>query len=69
MSNNNNNNNNNESITPEGIKWNLQPSEMAKNVVNPIRQIVDGMKITPNPDKELIRLTIGELLYIILFFN
>lgn len=40
-------------------QWNITPSQMAKNTVNPIRQIVDGMTITPNPNKELIRLTIG----------
>ena len=33
---------------------------MAKNTHNPIRKIVDGMNLTPNPDKEMIALSIGE---------
>lgn len=52
-------------------KWNLKPSRMAQSVLNPIRQIVDGMTIAPNPDKELIKLTIGRLneLHIDINFN
>ncbi|ELU03237.1 hypothetical protein CAPTEDRAFT_162073 [Capitella teleta] len=33
---------------------------MAKNTSNPIRKIVDGMKLTPNPNKEMIALSIGD---------
>ena len=40
-------------------EWNLTASDIAQGVVNPIRQIVDGMTISPNPNKELIKLTIG----------
>ena len=40
-------------------EWNLIASDIAQGVVNPIRQIVDGMTISPNPNKELIKLTIG----------
>ena len=40
---------------------------MARNTVNPIRQIVDGMELTPNPDKEMIALSIGKILQIFLF--
>jgi tyrosine aminotransferase len=41
--------------------WTVIPaSYMAKNTDNPIRKIVDGMKLTPNPDKELIALSIGD---------
>jgi len=32
---------------------------MAKHTDNPIRKIVDGMKLTPNPDKDMIALSIG----------
>ena len=61
MSNLNTNNNNSDyDVYTKENGWNLQPSEMSQNVVNPIRRIVDGMKIEPNPEKELIRLTIGE---------
>lgn len=41
-------------------RWEVKPSEMANNTLNPIRAIVDGMKLTPNPDKPMIALSIGE---------
>lgn len=41
-------------------RWEVKPSEMANNTLNPIRAIVDGMKITPNPDKPMIALSIGK---------
>ncbi len=41
--------------------WGSIPaSKCAKNTHNPIRKIVDGMKLTPNPEKEMIALSIGE---------
>lgn len=40
-------------------RWRVRASEMAKNTLNPIRAIVDGMKLTPNPDKPMIALSIG----------
>ncbi|CAF98946.1 unnamed protein product, partial [Tetraodon nigroviridis] len=39
--------------------WDVKPSEMANNTVNPIRAIVDSMKLSPNPDKPMIALSIG----------
>lgn len=51
------------------LGWNLQPSTVARNVLNPIRQIVDGMKISPNPNKEMIPLTIGRFSRIIVMFS
>jgi len=45
-------------------QWGVIPASfMAKNTDNPIRKIVDGMKLTPNPDKELIALSIGFATY------
>ncbi|CAG5958381.1 unnamed protein product [Menidia menidia] len=41
-------------------RWEVKASEMAKNTLNPIRAIVDGMKLTPNPDKPMIALSIGD---------
>lgn len=38
----------------------IQASRSARNTVNPIRRIVDRMKITPNPAKEMISLSIGD---------
>ncbi len=40
--------------------WHVPASEMAKNTLNPIRKIVDEMKLTPNPEKEMIALSIGK---------
>lgn len=54
---NSNNSNNCESVNGDG--WNVKPSKLAESVVNPIRRIVDGMTIAPNPEKPLIGLTIG----------
>lgn len=41
------------------LRWDVKPSQMANNTLNPIRAIVDGMKLTPNPDKPMIALSIG----------
>ena len=40
--------------------WVVEPTRMAKNTLNPIRKIVDEMKLTPNPAKEMIALSIGK---------
>ena len=42
--------------------WSVPCSSMAKNTCNPIRKIVDEMKLDPNPEKEMIPLSIGKLL-------
>lgn len=42
-------------------RWEVKPSDMANNTLNPIRAIVDGMKLTPNPDKPMIALSIGTI--------
>ena len=39
--------------------WNVKCSEFALKTHNPIRAIVDGLKIEPNPDKPMIALSIG----------
>ncbi|XP_032891512.1 tyrosine aminotransferase [Amblyraja radiata] len=41
-------------------KWNIRASEMSKRTFNPIRAIVDNMKIKPNPEKAMITLSIGD---------
>ncbi|XP_057692145.1 tyrosine aminotransferase [Corythoichthys intestinalis] len=40
--------------------WRVKPSLMAENTLNPIRAIVDGMQLSPNPDKAMIALSIGD---------
>lgn len=40
--------------------WSVKASEIAKNTLNPIRRLVDQMKLTPHPDKKMIALSIGD---------
>ncbi|XP_052816861.1 tyrosine aminotransferase-like isoform X2 [Mya arenaria] len=40
--------------------WNVKVSDIARNTFNPIRSIVDGMRLTPNPSKPMIALSIGD---------
>jgi hypothetical protein len=40
--------------------WNIKCSEFAMKTHNPIRAIVDGLKIEPNKDKPMIALSIGK---------
>lgn len=35
-------------------------SQMAENTFNPIRDIVESMNLKPNPEKEMISLSIGD---------
>lgn len=41
-------------------KWVIQASETSRRTFNPIRAIVDGMNLQPNPAKEMIPLSIGD---------
>lgn len=43
-----------------GVWQPIQASRSARNTINPIRRIVDRMKIVPNPAKDLISLSIGD---------
>lgn len=42
-------------------KWRIIVSPKAKETVNPIRTVVETLKLEPNPDKQLIPLSIGKL--------
>jgi len=41
--------------------WTVPLSTIGENTFNPIRSIVDTMKITPHPDKPMIALSIGKI--------
>lgn len=41
--------------------WHIPASVTARTTFNPIRSIVDNMKIAPNPNKKMIALSIGKL--------
>ncbi|CAO1417172.1 unnamed protein product [Diamesa hyperborea] len=40
--------------------WDIKVSEFARLTHNPIRAIVEGLKIVPNPEKQMIALSIGD---------
>eukprot|EP00658_Telonema_sp_P-2_P041888 TRINITY_DN3000_c0_g2_i1.p1 TRINITY_DN3000_c0_g2~~TRINITY_DN3000_c0_g2_i1.p1 ORF type:complete len:437 (-),score=136.68 TRINITY_DN3000_c0_g2_i1:245-1555(-) len=40
--------------------WDISASLVSQNTSNPIRKIVDRMSVAPNPDKEPVRLSIGD---------
>ncbi|XP_036604820.1 tyrosine aminotransferase [Trichosurus vulpecula] len=41
-------------------RWAVRASDMSKKTFNPIRAIVDSMKVEPNPNKTMISLSIGD---------
>lgn len=51
------------SAASKRTKWHIPASEMSKRTVNPIRRIVDTMKIEPNPNYSPISLSIGKLVF------
>ena len=40
--------------------WSVPSSSFAKKTFNPIRNIVETLKIEPHPDKPMIALSLGE---------
>jgi len=40
--------------------WSVTASNYARNTFNPIRAIIESMKLTPNPEKPMIALSIGD---------
>ena len=44
-------------------KWVVPISEMAEHTLNPIRRIVDHLKIEPNPSYDFISVSIGKLIF------
>ena len=45
---------------PKRTKWSVCASDMSMRTHNPIRAIVDSMKLEPNPEKDVIALSIGK---------
>lgn len=52
-------NDNNNTLTTN-IKWNVKVTNFAKLTHNPIRAIVEGLRLEPNPEKQMIALSIGK---------
>lgn len=44
----------------EARGWNVKASKRSMRTINPIRQLVQGIAGEPNPDKELIDLSVGD---------
>lgn len=44
----------------EKREWNVKASKFALNTRNPIREIIEGLLVQPNPDKSFIPLSVGE---------
>lgn len=40
--------------------WNIEASNFAKSTCNPVRKLIEQMKIEPNPDYQMIALSIGD---------
>lgn len=41
-------------------EWDVQASERSLRTINPIRNLVQNMDVKPNPDKKVIRLSVGD---------
>lgn len=39
--------------------WNVRASSLARNTHNPIREIIEDLKLKPNPEKSYIPLSVG----------
>jgi tyrosine aminotransferase len=52
------------SMSPPGArdKWRVALSHTARNTNNPIRNIVENLRLEPNPQKPMIALSIGEFM-------
>jgi tyrosine aminotransferase len=51
-------------MSPSGVRtqWEVVSSNTAQNTHNPIRDIVENLRLEPNPEKPMIALSIGEFL-------
>lgn len=47
-------------ITPQAVGWKVNSSDRAQRTINPIRNLVQNIKVKPNPDKEVIKLSVGD---------
>lgn len=50
-------------------EWKIRPSRMARNTKNYIRDLVENLNLTPNPEKQVIALSIGKYQDIIYHMN
>lgn len=55
-----------ENKTCRKTEWKISSSQFSKLTKNSIRSIIENLQIEPNPDKQLIPLSIGKFM---LFFS
>lgn len=48
------------SVSHVGDNWNVRASHRSMRTINPIRNLVQNINVQPNPDKELIKLSVGD---------
>jgi hypothetical protein len=59
----NSNNNNHLQLSTDdnnNDEWTINASQFSKLTCNPVRKLVEQMKIEPNPDLQMIALSIGD---------
>lgn len=49
-------------LKSSGKSWNLRMTKFAVKTENPLRKIWEGIKVFPNPKKEVITLQIGNFI-------
>jgi hypothetical protein len=49
-------------MSPSGVRnqWEVVPSNIAQRTHNPVRNIVENLRLEPNPEKSMIALSIGK---------
>lgn len=47
-------------IASQAVGWKVNSSDRAQRTINPIRNLVQNIKVNPNPDKEVIKLSVGD---------
>ncbi|KAK6632140.1 hypothetical protein RUM44_007170 [Polyplax serrata] len=44
--------------------WDVRASDLANKTFNPIRVVVEGLHLEPNPNKQMISLSIGKIVFL-----
>ncbi|PNF35002.1 Tyrosine aminotransferase [Cryptotermes secundus] len=49
-------------MSPSGVRrqWEVVPSDIAQKTHNPLRNVVENLRLEPNPEKSMIALSIGD---------
>src|ERR1044072_7071848 len=58
-----NSSNDNKKLARIEANWHIPASIVSTRTINPIRDVIFNMKVTPNPKKEYISLALGKLFF------